>query len=1194
MAATRPAVGAVAPAPVVPAAAAVAALATGVAAMLCLMTGTACAADAAATAGPTATTAATTAAVTTAATVSYAAAGANDPPAATPTPGPDTTLMRFPTLHGGRIVFVAHDNLWEVDRSGGTARRLTDHPGIDWMPRFSPDGRWIAFTSDYQGDTDVYVMPAAGGAARRLTWWSDVMADAPLRWGPNNLVVTWTPDSRSIVFLSRRKAWNLWDSRLYEIGLGGGLPRELPLDRGGLLSFSPDGRRIAYNRIFSNFRNWKRYDGGLAQDVYLYDFATRHLQRVTHWQGTDTAPMWYHDTIYFLSDRGAARRENIWAYDLATHRFRQITRFTDYDIDFPSLGDDGIVFQQGGWLYVLDLPGETLHRLSVRVPDDGERTGPRSVDASKYIRDPDNAQLTDYDLAPHGQRALLVARGDVFSLAAGHGQTRDLTASSDADEDHPAWSPDGRWVAYTTDASGEQQIAVRAAQGGPERLLTHFATGYFYLPAWSPDSERVAFSDNEHRLWYVAVAGGGAPVLVAQDRYQEMHDYSWSPDGRWLAYSRTDDTQQRQIWLYEVATRRATCVSRPGSDDFQPRFDPSGRYLFFLSSRHENPVLAENEFDIADLKTTGLYVATLQAHEPSPFAPRADAEAVTAAYRGAAAPLHIDLDGLMDRAVPVPIPQATLAGFDVRGTLIYYMTEPPSTIAASIAGEQNTLHLYDLQARRDGLLIDNLMSYVVSADGTRLMYRRDAGDTPFFYIVPAGLAAAGAAVHAKPLDTSHMHIRIDPRQEWTEMFDSAWRLERDFFYRPQMNGVDWDGVRRSYERLLPLAGSRTDLNYLIAEMLGELSNSHTYVAGGDRGRSEPRVPSAYLGVDYGIDARTHRYVFERVYAGDNTRPDYRSPLTEPGIDVHAGDELVAIDGTPVRVGKAPESYLVGKQHHTVRLTIAEGADSPEAADSPAGVASPAGAHTPGGAHTSNGAHTRDVLVRPLDDELLLRSKAWIDHNRELVERASGGRIAYIYLGDTDEPGMEQFIRQFYSQLDRRALILDVRWNVGGVADPLILERLRRELVGMTTNREGAVLTTPPQLLAGPMACLINEYTASDGEVLAYYFRRYGLGPLIGMRTWGGARFYRGDWSLLDGGYITIPETAPYDLSSHWIIENHGVEPDMPVQDSPAELLAGKDAQLRAAVEYLLQALAKRPATLPAAPPGLPAYPATSP
>jgi tricorn protease len=460
------------------------------------------------------------------------------------------------------------------------------------------------------------------------------------------------------------------------------------------------------------------------------------------------------------------------------------------------------------------------------------------------------------------------------------------------------------------------------------------------------------------------------------------------------------------------------------------------------------------------------------------------------------------------------------------------------------------------------VLIDDITSYVVSADGSALMYRRDSGADPSFYIVPGGSAAAGAVAHAQALDLSHMQVRIEPRQEWAEMFHAAWRLERDFFYSAQMNGVDWQSVRRAYERLLPLVGSRDDLNYLIGEMLGELSSSHTYVAGGDRAGSKTRMPSAYLGADYAIDTHSGHYVFSHVYAGDNTRPQYRSPLTEPGVGVHAGDELLAIDGQPVSIGQPPERYLVGKQNHTVRLTIAQ----------------------PGSARA------RDVLVRPLNDELSLRERAWEEHNRALVDQASGGRIGYVYLGDTDEPGMEEFIRQFYGQIDRQALILDLRWNIGGVADPLVLERLRRMLVGMTTNREGAALTVPQRLLAGPKVALINEYTVSDGELLAYYFRQYGLGALIGTRSWGGVRFYRGDWSLLDGGYITIPETASYDLHSQWIIENHGVDPDMTVQDSPGELLAGTDAQLQAGVSTLLQALAQHPAALPPPPPALPAYP----
>ncbi|MBV8806573.1 MAG: PD40 domain-containing protein, partial [Sinobacteraceae bacterium] len=541
---------------------------------------------------------------------------------------PGRTLMRYPTLYGNTIVFIAHDNLWSVARTGGVATRLNADEGRDVMPRFSPDGRWIAFTGEYQGNRDVYVIPSTGGPAKRLTFNSDVVDESPLRWGPNNMVVTWTPDSANIVFLSRREAWNAWFGRLFAVPLTGGLPQALPLDRGGFLSYSPDGKQIAYNRIFRDFRTWKRYDGGLAQDIDIYDFQTHQLKHVTDWSGTETSPMWLGKTLYFLADHDSSRRRNIWAYDTGSGEARQITHFTDYDIDFPSLGSGpegqaGIVFQQGGKLHVLDVPSEQLHDLDVTVPDDGTRTGPRWVDAKTSIREQDTAQRTDYDIAPNGNRAVFSARGDIFTLPIEHGNTRDLTQSSNADEDHPSWSPDGKTVAYTTDISGEQQIAIRPAEGGQEKILTHFERGFYYTPRWSPNAERIAFSDHEHRLWWVAVAGG-EPVQVARDTYAEIHDYSWSPDGRWLAYSIVGTNQQSGIWLYNVDTRKATLVSDTRSNDFQPVFDPAGKYLFFLSTRNENPTFSETEFNIATLQMTGIYIAPLKRGVASPFAPRSD------------------------------------------------------------------------------------------------------------------------------------------------------------------------------------------------------------------------------------------------------------------------------------------------------------------------------------------------------------------------------------------------------------------------------------------------------------------------------------------------------------------------------------------------------------------------------------------
>jgi tricorn protease len=1097
------------------------------------------------------------------------------------------TLMRYPTLHGNTVVFVAHDNLWSVPRTGGAASRLTADPGRDVMPRLSPDGRWIAFTGEYQGSRDVYVMPAQGGPVRRLTFMSDVSPEPPLRRGPNNLVIAWTPDSKNIVFLSRRDAWNGAIFKPYTVALAGGLAQAMPLDRSGFMSFSPDGKQIAFNRIFRDFRTWKRYDGGLAQDIDIYDFEARKLTHVTDWPGTETSPMWYGKTIYFLADHDSSRRRNIWAYDTSTAAFRQVTHFTDYDIDFPSLGggaegEAGIVFQQGGTLHVLDVPSEQLHDLNVTVPDDGTRTGPRWVDAKDTIREQDTSQHTDYDIAPNGNRAVFSARGDVFTLPAEHGNTRNLTQTSNADEDHPSWSPDGKMIAYTTDASGEQQLAVRPAEGGAERVVTHFDRGYFYAARWSATGDRFAFSDNEHRLWVIATAGG-EPVQVARDPYNEIHDQAWSPDGRWLAYSITGANQQTGIWLYNVETRKALLVSDPRANDFSPAFDPSGKYLLFISARHENPTFSQTEFNIATQKMNGIYIATLKHGAASPFSPRSD-EGVGATdeekqkksqddnkkekekegkndKKEPSKPVEIDIDGLMARAVPLPIPAANIATLEVREEKVFYLTMPNQMYEGLQPGEKPILHVYDLKERKDANVVEGLSSYALSADGKKVLYKLDK-DYIIADAAPGGANKGKEPGATKKLDLSHMRVLVEPTQEWSEMFNSTWRLERDFFYSPKMNGVDWPAVRAAYTKLLPLVGSRGDLNYLIGEILGELGNSHTYVSGGDEMPEELRVPTGYLGADFALDAASGRYRLATIYPGDNTRNTYRSPLTQPGIDVSQGDYLLAIDGVDLRSPVDPYSLLVGKQDRTVKLTVAQ---------------------TPGG-------KPRDVIVQPVKDELALREQGWIDHNREVVYKASGGRIAYIYLSDMGGRGMDQFIRQFYSQLDKQAVLVDERWNGGGNIDPIVLERLRRIVIGMTTTRESVAVPVPTELINGPKICMMNHFSGSDGDLFPFYFRKYGLGPLLGTRTWGGVRGIRGEWDLLDGGNITIPEDARYGLDSQWVIENHGVDPDITVDDSPADWMSGHDVQLEAAIAYLLGELQKKPVTLPPPPPALPAYP----
>ena len=1075
------------------------------------------------------------------------------------------TLMRFPTLHGDSVVFEAHGNLWEVNRAGGTARRLTTDSGYDLMPRYSPDGQWIAFTGQYQGNTDVYVIPAGGGVARRLTFHSDVVGDAPLRWGPDNMVVTWTPDSKNIVFLSRRTTFNSWFGQLFEVPVSGGLPSQLPLPKGGMLTYSPDGKSIVYNPIFRNFRTWKRYKGGLAQDVWLYDFATKKSTRITDYPGTDSDPMWYGHLIYFLSDRGPEQRKNLWTYDLDTKQFRQVTHFKDYDIDWPSLGNTGIAFQDGGNLYVMDLPSEQLHRLNVDVPDDGNRTGVRWVDASKYIQNTDTAGDTNINLSPNGKRALLQARGDIWSLPKEYGPSRNLTDTSNAEEEYPAWSPDGKWIAYATDITGEDELAIRPADvSGMEKILTDFKTGYFYGPTWSPGSDKIAFSDNEHQLWYLDV-NDRKLVKVAEDKYNEMHDYSWSPDGRWLAYSVTAPNQMRQIYLYNLADRKATKVSSPMESDFNPVFDPDGKYLYFISARHENPTFSQSEFNVATLKMLGIYVATLTKDQSSPFAPRDDQGTLSKAKDsnnkqppwkpGDSKPIKVDLDGLMARVVPLPIPAANIFSLSATPDHVYYTTGPNQTIAGPLPGVPPELHVYDLAKREDKALVTGLAGWALSADGSTILY--DTQDGKLF------TQDTAPDSKPKPLDTSHMWVQVDSKQEWNEMFNMAWRLDRDFFVNREMNGVNWVAVRTQYEKLLPLMGSREDLNYLIGEMIGELSNSHTYVGGGDMAYDVHRTPTGLLGVDFGLDKDSGRYYFKNIYPGDNTRENYRSPLTEPGVDVRAGDYLLSVNGRELQAPANPYSLFTGTANQDVELLVAD---------------------------NSSGKNSRAVLVKTIANELDIRLKAWIDHNREEVNKLSDGKIGYIYLSDMEAQGMNQFIRQFYPQITKQGLIIDDRWNGGGFIDQIVLERLRRILVGMESNRERIASPIPQQVSDSYKVTLINHYSASDGDIFPYFFKKYGLGPLIGTRTWGGVRGIRGYWPLLDNGYITIPEGTLYGLDSQWVIENHGVEPDMEVDDLPEDVMRGYDAQLHTAVDYLLQKIKAHPLNLPPPPPLIPAYP----
>lgn len=1050
------------------------------------------------------------------------------------------TLMRFPNTHNDKIVLEAHDTLWTAAITGGTAKPLTSGLGHDLMPRFSPNGQWVAFTRISRGSEDVYVVPAEGGEPKRLTFRSNrAGGSGPTFTADDNLVVTWTPDSKNIVFLSRSVAFNWSDLSLFTVAVDGGLPVLLPVGHAGLMTFGPDGHTVAFTRSFTDFQTRKRYDGGLAPDIYTFDLTSKHMNRITDWKGTDTAPMWVGRKIYFLSDRDEKRRANLWVYDQDTHSTREVTHFSDYDIDTPSLGEGSISFQQGGKLYLLALPTEKLRQIQVDVPDDGVHTHPRDVHTQGMTRDSDKSGA-DYTVSPTGDVAIFSARGDLYRVALPSGDIVNLTNTSNADEDHPAMSPDGRVIAYTSDVTGEQQIMLRASNGNDERELTHFKSGYLYRPIWSNDGKTLVVTNSNMELWLISAATG-ASHRVSQDPHGAIFDAAFSADNRWLAFSTQRSTGLRAIHLYEIASARDSVVSSPMNSDSHPAFSTDGRYLFFLSSRRDLAVSSATETNFATLKNSGIYAAALATDSPSPFVTDLDGT-----VRSGSHPLS--LDGLMQRAVPFPIAPADISSLEVRGSDVYYQTQPPETYGEELPGETSELHVFDMAARSDRVVAKDLGNYQLSANGTKVLFQQNGewhlADSRLDHPVDSKVALDG------------MEANIEPRREWDEMFKNAWRLERDLFFDPTMDGRDWQALYGTYAKLLPLLGSRDDLNYLIGEMQGELASSHMFVFGGeDLAPAEQKA--MLLGADFELDSKNGRYRFGKILPGDNTRPTYRSPLTEPGMNVRAGDYLLAVNGRELRAPTNPYSAFLDLTG-PLRLTISSAAD--------------------GLRHT--------IVVKPLRSEFSIRRLNWMEHNREEVEHLSNGRVGYLYLSDFDELGTLQFFQQYYSQTDKQALIIDVRWNEGGHTSQWVLERLRRQLAGGLLSREGGTQSLPESVLGGPMNAIMNEYTASDGDQFAYFFRKDGLGKLVGKRTWGGVRGMAYGPGLLDGGHITVPHDAVYGVDSQWIIENSGVDADVVVDDAPGE---NADSQLLVSVHTLLEQLRSRP-IVPLAAPSLPAYP----
>ncbi len=1064
-----------------------------------------------------------------------------------------TKLLRFPDIYGDHVIFVYGGDLWKASDEGGTAVRLTAHPGLELFPKISPDGRWIAFTGQYDGDEQVYVMPSSGGVPTQLTYYP-ARGPLPDRWGFDHQVYGWTPDSKRILFRSTREYWGPAQGRLYTVSIDGGLPVALPMPVSGAGDLAPEGDRLAYSPLFRDFRTWKRYQGGWAQDLYIFYPATNETRRVTDHVRTDRDPMWVGNDLYFASDRDGTL--DLFRHD-ARGRTRKVTDFDQWDVRWPSSdGERRIVFELNGELQILDADSGKTRSLDITVPDDGVHRRPRRVSAEKLIE--------GGALSPKGERALFVARGDVFSAPIEKGYTRNLTQSSDAHERLATWSPDGRWIAYVSDRGGEEQVwVVDHEAAGPARQLTEGARGRLGFLSWSPDSRKIAFSDYGGRLWSLTVEDKTVRQ-VADDTWGQISDYTWSPDSGWLAFSLQTTERTSSLHLWNDRDGQLTKVTRDLFDERLPEWDPDGNYLFYLSNRSFAPQISSVEWNYAGARMTSVFAMALRKDVEHPFPPESDEVEVSEqddaddkddedeeekkeepAEREA---LEIDLDGLAQRVARAPIAAENYAGiFAKKGHLL--LVEVPPFYYGRQAGSKTKLHVFSMKDRKLDTLAEGVNGLSLSADGEKVLVRQGSSWNRYD-------AKPKGADSKKAVSTKGLMAEVEPRREWETVFDEVWRRYRDFFYAENMHGYDWQALRERYRPWLDHVAHRWDLNYVIGEMIAELTVGHAYIMGGDYQIPErPKV--ALPGAQFKLDESSGRYRLARILGGQNEEAKYRAPLTEIGVDARAGDFVLAVDGEPLRAPENPYKFLRHKADRPVRLTLASSAD---------------------------GAETREVELQPISNESSLRYLAWVTANREKVDAATDGQVGYLHIPDMSASGIYEWIKYFYPQMRKKGLVVDVRGNGGGNVSQMILARLQRELLGTRFSRHNDHPATYPEtVFHGHLVCLISENSASDGDIFPARFQKAGLGPLIGKRTWGGVIGITNRGPLLDGGTVFVPEFATNDTAGRYIIENEGVSPDIEVENDPASVIAGRDPQLERGIEEVMRMIRDNPLPLPARP-----------
>lgn len=1059
---------------------------------------------------------------------------------------PEARLLRFPAIHGNQVVFSYAGDLYTVSSTGGTARKMTNDKGYEMFPKFSPDGKLIAFTAQYDGNTEVYQMPAEGGVPKRLTITATLdRDDISDRMGPNNIVMTWTRDGKNVVYRSRKQTFNDFVGQLFSVPVEGGLSIELPLPTGGFCSYSADGKKLAYNRVFREFRTWKYYKGGMADDIWVYDPTAKKVQNITSNKAQDIFPMWFGEDIYFLSDRD--RTMNLFAYNNATGATRKVTNYTEYDIKFPSAGDKSIIYENGGFLYVFDITSQKSEKLTITIADD--MIGGRSElkDATKF--------MGSVNPSPDGNRVVVSARGDVFSIPAKEGVTRNLTQSPAAHDRASTWSPDGRYVAYLSDMNGEYEIYIRKQDGlEPPVQITKGADTYKFGIRWSPDSKKILWNDKLLRLQFVDIVTKEV-TLVDQSKIWEYGSFDWSPDSKWIAYGNMLSNNMQQIMLYSLADKSKTEITDKWFSSDQPAFSADGKYLLFTSDRDFSPIYSQVEWNYAYANMGKIYLVTLAKDTPSPFAPENDEvkiadepskDSINAEKKKskdkkaetAKAPsesikpvtVKIDLDGIQDRIVELPLKASNYWNIYTIEQKIYY-NESES------GGDGINAKFYDFKKKKETDLGSGI-TFDITANNKKMLVHQ--GDKYAMIDLPSSKINL-----EKFIDMSEAKVWVSFKDEWKQIYDEAWRQMRDFFYMPNMHGVNWKAMHDKYAILLPYVNNRNDLNYLIGEMIAELSIGHAYIGSGDRPMPE-RIKVGLLGAKLSKDASGF-FRIDKLLKGANWSAELHSPLTEIGIGAVEGDFILAVDGKSTRDMADIYAALINKAGKEVQLALGKTTDEKTG---------------------------RKVIVVPLKTEAPLYYYNFVQNNIRKVDEATNGQVGYIHVPDMGPAGLNEFVKHFYPQLSKKALIIDDRGNGGGNVSPMLIERLQREISRSNIARNVSQIGhTPQQMMLGPKVLLINNYSASDGDLFPYAFKKHKLGTVIGMRTWGGVVGIRGSLPFVDGTDLRKPEFASYSADeSKWIIEGTGVEPDIEVDNDPILEYEGTDQQLNKAIEVILEQL----------------------